>query len=71
MSTRRCSLWQIARIAATTVLSPAGYFTAGEEGEIEKNEEFQAPEPRELGTPSNWCHRHVETRLDPKHCDGI
>ncbi|CAD7696505.1 unnamed protein product [Ostreobium quekettii] len=49
---------QIARISSTTVLCPSGYFNVSEEGEIEKNEEFQSLESREMGNATNWSHRH-------------
>jgi hypothetical protein len=47
---------QIARIAADTVVCPAGYFTAGDDGAtLEKAAEFSAPDMSEL---SAWCHRY-------------
>ncbi|GMH45997.1 hypothetical protein BSKO_13961 [Bryopsis sp. KO-2023] len=49
---------QIARISCSSVLCPASFFNVGEEGEIEKNEEFEPIEPREMGIPTNWCHRY-------------
>ena len=50
---------QIARIACTTVCTPAGKFTANDDGEVEENEEFEGLGGRELADPSNWVHRCV------------
>lgn len=49
---------QIARIAATTVLCPGGYFTATEDGSLEKAEEFSPQEASEMVTPAAWAHRY-------------
>ncbi len=48
---------QLARIAASTVLCPAGYFTANEEGGLDKAEDF-TPAPTDLGTAGAWAHRY-------------
>ncbi|MCO5578725.1 hypothetical protein L7F22_032570 [Adiantum nelumboides] len=56
---------QIARISATTVVAPKGYFVAeepeeGEEasGNIEKSEEWTMPSPDELGKLEAWVHQN-------------
>lgn len=49
---------QLARIAAGTVLCPAGYFTANEEGGLDKAEDFTPPAPTDLGTTAAWAHRY-------------
>ncbi|KAL3137432.1 hypothetical protein ABBQ32_006953 [Trebouxia sp. C0010 RCD-2024] len=49
---------QLARIAASTVLCPAGYFTANEEGGLDKAEDFTPPAPTDLGTTAAWAHRY-------------
>ncbi|KAK9828684.1 hypothetical protein WJX72_001516 [[Myrmecia] bisecta] len=49
---------QIARIAATTVLCPVGYFNAGEEGALEKAEEFTPQPAAEMGSAASWSHRY-------------
>lgn len=49
---------QLARIAASTVLCPAGYFTANEEGGLDKAEEFAPPAPTDYGTSGQWAHRY-------------
>ncbi len=49
---------QLARIAASTVLCPAGYFTANEEGGLDKAEDFTPPAPTDLGTAGAWAHRY-------------
>lgn len=51
------SLWQIARIACTTMAVPAGLFLINEEGGMEKAEEFTALPEREMGAQANWSHR--------------
>ncbi len=48
---------QIARIAASTVLAPSGLFSAGEDGGLEKSEEFGGFPGKELAGPANWVHR--------------
>ena len=50
---------QIARIACTTVACPAGLFNVGEEGEVEKSEEFTPLPAREMASAASWCHRYV------------
>lgn len=49
---------QLARIAASTVLCPAGYFTANEEGGLDKAEDFTPAAPTDLGTAGAWAHRY-------------
>ena len=49
---------QLARIAACTVLCPAGYFTANEEGGLDKAEDFTPPAPTDLATTAAWAHRY-------------
>ncbi|DBA92418.1 hypothetical protein WJX77_007770 [Trebouxia sp. C0004] len=49
---------QLARIAASTVLCPAGLFTANEEGGLDKAEDFTPPAPTDLGTAGAWAHRY-------------
>lgn len=70
-----CEISQVARIAATTVLCPVGFFNVGEENEIEKNEEFEPAEAREMGIATNWCHRcglcvHIYAYPIPLPCTG-
>ena len=48
---------QIARIAATTVCSPAGCFNANEEGGLDKNEEWEGVPGKDAAQPSAWTHR--------------
>jgi radial spoke head protein 4A len=49
----------IARIAATTVVCPAGYFAVGEdEVTLEKEEEWAPLEGSEMMLLENWCHRY-------------
>lgn len=49
---------QIARIAHTTVCAPNGLFTADEDGNLEREEEFVPVEnSRDMALPSNWVHR--------------
>ena len=50
----------VARIAASTVLCPTGYFTLGEEGgSLEKAEDFAPAEEPEV---ASWCHRYPGIR---------
>lgn len=49
---------QIARIAATTVCAPSGLFMAGDDGSLEKNEDFGGFTGREYITTANWVHRN-------------
>jgi hypothetical protein len=53
---------QIARIAANTVCAPSGLFSAGEDGSLEKSEEFGGFPGRELAGTANWVHRCVCVR---------
>ena len=48
---------QIARISCTTVLAPAGLFTANDDGTLEKSEDFTGLPGRELSSTANWVHR--------------
>jgi hypothetical protein len=58
---------QLARIAGTTVVCPAGFFTAGEEeGALERNEEYApAASAAELTGLEAWAHRnpHVKKQV--------
>lgn len=56
---------QIARISASTVLAPQGYFMAEEvegdeepSGKIEKTEEWTMPSPAELAKLEAWVHQY-------------
>ncbi|KAI8464163.1 MAG: flagellar radial spoke protein 4 [Monoraphidium minutum] len=49
---------QIARIAATTVLCPAGLFVVNEDGGLDKAEEWSPLPDREMGAAANWAHRY-------------
>lgn len=53
---------QLARIAATTVLSPAGYFVANESGGLDKAEEYTPVAATELGTAAAWAHRYPHVK---------
>jgi len=54
---------QIARIAAATVVCPAGFFAVGEdELTLEKEEEFVPLESVEMMQPENWCHRYPHVK---------
>lgn len=48
---------QIARIASTTVCAPSGLFSAGDDGSLEKSEDFAGFQGRELSGTANWVHR--------------
>ena len=50
---------QIARISASTVCSPAGAFSANEEGGLDKNEEWEGVPGREAAQAASWAHRCV------------
>lgn len=54
----------IARIAATTVACPAGFFLA-EEGstEMAKNDEWKPLTGREMSLPVNWSHRYAHIKM--------
>ncbi len=58
---------QLARIAASTILCPAGYFTANEEGGLDKAEDFTPPAPTDLATAGAWAHRypHLKKQGEP------
>jgi len=48
---------QIARIGAATVISPAGYFSLGEDGEaLESNEDYESS--ADFQTADAWVHRY-------------
>ena len=49
---------QIARISCTTVCCPSGLFAAGEDGSLEKTEDFQPLPGREMSQAANWVHRY-------------
>ncbi|KAK9832258.1 hypothetical protein WJX74_004503 [Apatococcus lobatus] len=53
---------QIARIAATTLVCPAGAFQASEEGALEKVEGFAAPPASELASIESWAHRSAHLK---------
>ncbi|KAK9852594.1 hypothetical protein WJX84_003139 [Apatococcus fuscideae] len=53
---------QIARIAATTVVCPAGAFQASEEGALERVEGFQAPPASDLASSESWAHRSAHLK---------
>ena len=53
---------QIARIAATTMVCPAGAFQASEEGALEKVEGFAAPPASELASTESWAHRSAHLK---------
>lgn len=53
---------QIARIAATTMVCPAGAFQANEEGALEKVEGFAAPAASELAAAESWAHRSAHLK---------
>ena len=63
---------QIARIAASTVVCPAGAFQASEEGAPEKVEGFAAPPASELASAESWTHRsaHLKKQGTP-HCPWV
>lgn len=49
---------QVARIGATTVLAPAGFYAVGEdEVSLEKTDEFAAPEAASMVEGAAWSHR--------------
>ncbi len=58
---------QIARIAATTVVCPAGAFQASEEGALEKVEGYAAPQAAELAAAEAWTHKsaHIKKQGAP------
>ena len=63
---------QLARIAASTVLCPAGYFTANEEGGLDKAEEFAPPAPTDYGTSGAWAHRYPHLKKQGQHfCSAL
>ncbi len=53
---------QIARIAASTTISPKGFYnTEGEEDDVQlvPNEEFEALSAEDLAQAENWCHHRA------------
>ena len=62
---------QLARIAASTVLCPAGYFTANEEGGLDKAEEFIPPAATDLATMAAWAHRYPHLKKQGMACLSI
>lgn len=61
---------QLARIAASTVLCPGGYFTANEEGGLDKAEEFAPPAPTDYATAAAWAHRYPHLKKQGQSCAG-
>jgi len=56
---------QIARIASSTVVCPAGFFTLGEDGiTLDKAEEYAPAAPEDMTSLTSWCHRyaHIKTQ---------
>lgn len=64
---------QLARIAGSTVVCPAGYFTVGEEdGGLEKSEEFAAPAAADLAALEAWAHKtpHIKKQVRTRSAAG-
>lgn len=51
---------QIARIGASTVLCPAGFYSVSDDGELEVAEEIESKTARELSEESSWVHLQNE-----------
>lgn len=60
---------QIARIAATTVVAPAGMYNAADDGSASKSEEHVGKEWTELADVDSWVHIRQHLKKQGKTCD--